>query len=218
MTTLFIAAAICCGQFEIELALALTASQPAEQQSVVIEPELQPVVPDLTPEPPRPPKQQVANRTWGIIGTKTISHCDGGRCWTEEVPVYGWIDGAGAGKQVSAERYATRTVTKYRTVRKGIFGLRRAREPYNVTERVRVSAPTAPKPTSQSPGYPLRSGKKWSGCESWQHLTRGEHAGYFDHAWLQSLSWDELQSLHSDHHDDLKHGTNKVQWSRVVRP
>jgi hypothetical protein len=48
--------------------------------------------------------------------------------------------------------------------------------------------------------YPLR-GSWWSGCSSWQHLTVGEHRGKFDHEWLKSLSYAELQSLHSDDHD-----------------
>lgn len=48
--------------------------------------------------------------------------------------------------------------------------------------------------------YPIR-GSWWSGCETWQHMDSGEHRGKFDRSWLASLSWQELQSLHSDDHD-----------------
>ncbi len=58
--------------------------------------------------------------------------------------------------------------------------------------------------------YPLRS-RWWSGCGSWRHLTIGEHAGKFDHAWLAQLSNAELQSLHSDDHD------RRVKWDYVIR-
>jgi hypothetical protein len=59
--------------------------------------------------------------------------------------------------------------------------------------------------------YPIR-GHWWTGCKSWRHLTQGEHAGKFDPAWLQSLSWSELQSVHSDDHD------HRVHWQFVQRP
>ena len=59
--------------------------------------------------------------------------------------------------------------------------------------------------------YPLRR-SWWSGCGSWQHLTVGEHRGKFDHAWLASLTWSEVQSLHSDDHE------GRVKWKYVVRP
>lgn len=45
-----------------------------------------------------------------------------------------------------------------------------------------------------------------------RHLMTGPHAGLFDETWLRALSWAELQSLHADHH------TNRVDWTRVVRP
>lgn len=61
-----------------------------------------------------------------------------------------------------------------------------------------------------SAGYPLRSAD-WTGCTDWRHLTQGEHAGKFDPVWLQSLSADEIQSLHSDDHE------GRVHWDRVVR-
>ena len=62
-------------------------------------------------------------------------------------------------------------------------------------------------------GYPLRSnyGRNMN-VGSWQHLTHGEHRGKYDSGWLQTLSWPELQSLHSDDH----FGT--VHWEYVVRP
>lgn len=66
-------------------------------------------------------------------------------------------------------------------------------------------------------GYPIRRGW-WSGCPNWQHLTRGDHAGYFDHNWLRSLSWAQLQSLHSDHHEELKYRKRKIHWAYVVSP
>ena len=56
--------------------------------------------------------------------------------------------------------------------------------------------------------YPIR-GSWWSGCRNWQHLTKGQHAGKFDPAYLQSLSWEELQSLHSDHHE------GRTKWQYV---
>lgn len=78
-----------------------------------------------------------------------------------------------------------------------------------------VAAPAKDKTPVQSnaarSGYPIR-GSWWTGCPNWTHLTRGEHAGLFDHAWLQSLSNAELQSLHSDHHE------GRTKWAYVVRP
>lgn len=59
--------------------------------------------------------------------------------------------------------------------------------------------------------YPIR-GNWWTGCDSWVHLTKGEHRGKYSPAWLQSLSWDELQSLHSDDHE------RRVKMQYVVRP
>lgn len=58
--------------------------------------------------------------------------------------------------------------------------------------------------------YPIRS-RWWSGCGSWRHLTVGQHAGLFDHAWLASLTNEEVQSLHSDHHE------GRTKWEYVVR-
>jgi hypothetical protein len=57
--------------------------------------------------------------------------------------------------------------------------------------------------------YPVRE-HFWTGCSDWTHLTNGVHAGKFDSTWLKLLSWQELQSLHSDDHE------GKVQWKFVV--
>lgn len=57
--------------------------------------------------------------------------------------------------------------------------------------------------------YPIR-GSWWSGCPNWQHMDSGQHRGTFDRAWLQSLSWEELQSLHSDDHE------NRTKWNSIV--
>lgn len=64
--------------------------------------------------------------------------------------------------------------------------------------------------TSTDSYYPTRR-SLWSGCGSWKHLTQGEHRGKFDPTWLQGLSWNELQSLHSDDHE------GRVKWQYVVR-
>lgn len=87
-------------------------------------------------------------------------------------------------------------------------------------ERPATPAPTPPAPVVQPAptppvatrlGYPVR-GNWWTGCPGWQHLATGEHAGKFDNVWLTTLSWAELQSLHSDDHE------GRVNWSRVQRP
>ena len=63
------------------------------------------------------------------------------------------------------------------------------------------------------PRYPIRAASTWwSGCDGWRHLTQGDHAGLFDPNWLASLSNEEIQSLHSDHHE------KRVNWDRVLRP
>lgn len=71
-----------------------------------------------------------------------------------------------------------------------------------------------PVATSTWPTYPTRPvmGRPYTGCNSWRHLTVGEHAGKFNHQWLQTLSWDSLQSLHADDHDGV------VREQYVVRP
>lgn len=82
---------------------------------------------------------------------------------------------------------------------------------------IKAAEPTTPPPPPVKEkvsyrGYPLRPQSTWwSGCGSWVHLTRGEHYGQFNPDWLRTLSWPELQSLHSDAHD------HRVKWSYVVR-
>jgi len=55
--------------------------------------------------------------------------------------------------------------------------------------------------------YPIRDKATWwSGCPTDRlaaitHMTSGDHAGLFDAVWLSKLSAEELQSLHSDHHE-----------------
>jgi hypothetical protein len=80
------------------------------------------------------------------------------------------------------------------------------------------SAPRAvvggvPVPAAAWPRYPVRPRESWwTGCGGWHHLTQGDHAGLFDRGWLQSLSNAEIQSLHSDHHE------NRVKWDHVIGP
>lgn len=65
-------------------------------------------------------------------------------------------------------------------------------------------AALVPTPTKTG-GYPLRT-TRWTGlpkdrAAAVQHLSTGAHAGIFDLTWLASLSMDELESLHADHHE-----------------
>ncbi len=62
--------------------------------------------------------------------------------------------------------------------------------------------------------YPQRSqsGRTWTGCGDWRHLTTGAHAGQFDPAWLRTLDAQQLAALHADAHE------GRVQWPLVVRP
>jgi hypothetical protein len=59
-------------------------------------------------------------------------------------------------------------------------------------------------------GYPVR-GNWWTGCPNWTHLTTGIHAGSFPVEWLKTLTNAEVQSLHSDQHE------NKVRWEYVPK-
>lgn len=73
--------------------------------------------------------------------------------------------------------------------------------------------PGAPPPVSpptsvpKQAGYPIRPpGTRWTGLPrdhagAVRHLTTGRHAGQFDPAWLVSLTWDQLDSLHTDAHE-----------------
>lgn len=68
----------------------------------------------------------------------------------------------------------------------------------------KIAQPSTPKQAN----YPVR-GSWWTGCRNWTHLTKGQHAGKFDSAYLQKLSWEELQSLHSDNHE------GRTKWQYV---
>lgn len=77
--------------------------------------------------------------------------------------------------------------------------------------RTTSTLPRSVQRQTQGAYYPTRGGW-WTGCGSWHHLTLGRHRGKFDHQYLRSLSWSELQSLHSDDHE------GRVKWQYVVRP
>jgi len=68
-------------------------------------------------------------------------------------------------------------------------------------------------------GYPIR-GSYWSVGSNWRpskseviyHLLySGQHAGKFTKSYLDQLSWNELQSLHSDDHE------SRVKWASVEK-
>lgn len=62
--------------------------------------------------------------------------------------------------------------------------------------------------TPRTSHYPVR-GSWWTGASSYRHLLTGPHAGRFNENWLKRLSYEEIQSLHSDHHE------GKVKWQYV---
>lgn len=104
MTTLLLTLALLCGQFDDELAIAIAinAPQPA-QQSVVTEPELQPEVPDLTPEP------EFITRT--VQKSRKVmkpKYCGRGKIcgWYEATEYYTETEKVPA-SSVSADAYAT---------------------------------------------------------------------------------------------------------------
>lgn len=75
---------------------------------------------------------------------------------------------------------------------------------------------------SKPGGYPLRE-KLWSGLPKDRlgavvHLSTGDHAGVFDLKWLATLSWAELNSLHSDHHDGCVSPSAKMAKAIVPGP
>jgi hypothetical protein len=75
---------------------------------------------------------------------------------------------------------------------------------------------------SKPGGYPLRE-KLWSGLPKDRlgavvHLSTGDHAGVFDLKWLATLSWAELNSLHSDHHDGCVSPSAKLAKAIVPAP
>ena len=73
-------------------------------------------------------------------------------------------------------------------------------------------------PTVKSAGYPLRPRETWwTGCPmdlagARLHMQAGEHAQQFDPKWIETLTIDQLQSLHSDHHEQ------RTAWGYVQRP
>jgi hypothetical protein len=74
----------------------------------------------------------------------------------------------------------------------------------NTSVSIKPAAKIVPTPTKTG-GYPLRT-TRWTGlpkdrAAAVQHLSTGAHAGIFDLTWLASLSMDELESLHADHHE-----------------
>ena len=78
-------------------------------------------------------------------------------------------------------------------------------------------APVVQAEASEFPNYPTSTGnpnthsRRWTGLSGWQHLNSGQHRGKFDVAWLQTLTWAELQSLHDDDHE------GRVKWEHAVR-
>lgn len=63
-----------------------------------------------------------------------------------------------------------------------------------------------PRAAQPRAGYPLKQPSIY--CDGWHHLLESPHAHYnFDPKWLKSLSNDEIQSLHSDAHE------NRVNWN-----
>ena len=69
---------------------------------------------------------------------------------------------------------------------------------------IKPAAKIVPTPTKTG-GYPLRT-TRWTGlpkdrAAAVQHLSTGAHAGIFDLTWLATLTWDELDCLHADHHE-----------------
>jgi len=72
-------------------------------------------------------------------------------------------------------------------------------------------------PAVKSAGYPLRPRDTWwTGCPmdlagARLHMQAGEHAQQFDPKWIETLTLDQLQSLHSDHHEQ------RTAWGYVQR-
>lgn len=75
---------------------------------------------------------------------------------------------------------------------------------------------------SKPGGYPLRQ-KLWSGLpknklDAVVHLSTGQHAGKYDLKWLASLTWDELNCLHSDDHEGCVSPSAKLAAVTVTAP
>lgn len=82
-------------------------------------------------------------------------------------------------------------------------------------------APLLPVPQKVG-GYPIRE-MRWSGLPKDRlgavvHLSTGEHAGVFDLKWLATLTWAELDSLHSDHHEGCVSSAAKLAKPAVPPP
>lgn len=75
---------------------------------------------------------------------------------------------------------------------------------------------------SKPGGYPLRQ-KLWSGLpknklDAVVHLSTGQHAGKYDLKWLASLTWDELNCLHTDDHEGCVSPSAKLAAVTVPGP
>lgn len=71
-------------------------------------------------------------------------------------------------------------------------------------------SPSTPLPKGGG-GYPVR-GNLWSHPGNVHaHLKSGQHAGKWSSAWIDSLTRQEAESLHSDDHE------GRVKWSYVER-
>ncbi len=75
---------------------------------------------------------------------------------------------------------------------------------------------------SKPGGYPLRqnlcSGLPKNKLDAVVHLSTGEHAGKYDLKWLARLTWDELNSLHSDDHEGCVSPSAKMVKVAVPGP
>lgn len=86
----------------------------------------------------------------------------------------------------------------------------------------RGAAPAARPAAPQAPvrrGYPIRAQSTWwthpgpsTQANMIRHMQEGEHAGKFPRAWLETLSREQLESLHSDHHE------GRTKWEYVGNP
>ena len=127
------------------------------------------------------------------------------------------VPAEGRGKKLPLLHYHTDSGWKFLSGWSGAFEFAQRWSTSNTGTEVRVENQGQPIRSSSTDNqgavahYPVR-GSWWTGCGSWQHMTQGEHRGKFDANWLKSLSWSELQSLHSDDHE------HRVQWSYVNKP
>ena len=65
-------------------------------------------------------------------------------------------------------------------------------------------------PAPRTSYYPVRN-SWWTGMYSYKHFLTKSHSGKFNEDWLKRLSYEELQSLHSDDHE------GRVKWQYVNR-